>query len=399
MCQSTPLKDVDRVVIVQNANGPISVAITKAYTELRGVHQVVTVKCPDGATDALFETIDLAKYQQQIEKPLRAFLASHSGVDFIVLTKGVPLRLRAPNPSDGVEWFSLDSHLAALDYDKIPAAIPVVIEDPEYRAGWVRTFHANFKARAWANRFWNSKEHFSHAKFGGYLVTRLDGYTQEDAIALIKHGLEAERSADAGKVPQGEVLLNTAPKYEYTDKAKQPYSILSERKPGERVAKIVSEKAHLGDFNSDIQLAADQLKARNIPVELKDDGTFQGDRSDLMGYFSWGSNDPAYTIEAYRSLKFAPGAISDTAVSTGARTFFAVTEGQSVISDLIAQGVTGIKGYSDEPLVQAVAWPSIVFDRYTKGWTLAESLYAGSALVAWEDIVIGDPIARAYPKQ
>jgi hypothetical protein len=38
-----------------------------------------------------------------------------------------------------------------------------------------------------------------------------------------------------------------------------------------------------------------------------------------------------------------------------------------------------------------------MFDRYTRGWTLAESFYAASALVGWEDIVIGDPLCRAYP--
>lgn len=71
---------------------------------------------------------------------------------------------------------------------------------------------------------------------------------------------------------------------------------------------------------------------------------------------------------------------------------------QSLIADLIAQGVTGAKAYTDEPLVQAIASPSILFDRYTRGWTLAESFYAASALVGWEDIVIGDPLARAYPR-
>jgi len=41
--------------------------------------------------------------------------------------------------------------------------------------------------------------------------------------------------------------------------------------------------------------------------------------------------------------------------------------------------------------------PSIMFDRYTRTWTLAESLYATSALVGWENVVIGDPFSRAYP--
>ena len=51
--------------------------------------------------------------------------------------------------------------------------------------------------------------------------------------------------------------------------------------------------------------------------------------------------------------------------------------------DLIAHGLTGAKGYTDEPLLQAIASPTIVFDRYTAGYTLAESFYAASHFVGW----------------
>jgi uncharacterized protein (TIGR03790 family) len=141
--------------------------------------------------------------------------------------------------------------------------------------------------------------------------------------------------------------------------------------------------------------AAAMLKARQIPVELDQNESFMGNRTNLAAYFSWGSNDPKYTAEAYHSLRFAPGSIADTAVSTSARTFLPTTGGQSLIADLIAQGVTGVKGYSDEPLLQAIASPSIALDRYTSGFTLAESFYAASRFVGWEDIVIGDPLAHA----
>ncbi len=118
-----------------------------------------------------------------------------------------------------------------------------------------------------------------------------------------------------------------------------------------------------------------------------------------MGYASWGSNDSTYEAAAYHSLGFAPGALAETAVSTSARTFLPTSGGQSLIADLVSQGLTGGKGYTDEPLLQAIAAPSILFDRYTQGWTLADSLYAASALVGWQDIVIGDPLCRAYPRR
>ena len=54
-----------------------------------------------------------------------------------------------------------------------------------------------------------------------------------------------------------------------------------------------------------------------------------------------------------------------------------------------------MKGYTDEPLLQAIASPTVLFDRYTRGWTLAESFYSASRFVGGQDVVIGDPLARA----
>ncbi len=115
-----------------------------------------------------------------------------------------------------------------------------------------------------------------------------------------------------------------------------------------------------------------------------------------MGYCSWGSNDPKFDLKTYQLLRFAPGGIAETAVSTSARTFLPTTGGQSLIADLIHARVSGVKGYCDEPLLQAIASPSILMDRYTRGWNLAESFYAASRFVGWEDIVIGDPLCAPY---
>ena len=117
-----------------------------------------------------------------------------------------------------------------------------------------------------------------------------------------------------------------------------------------------------------------------MPVELTQTDAFAGKRTGLLGYISWGSNDRHYDADAYHSLRFSPGAVCETAVSTSARTFLPTQGGQSLIADLIAQGATGAKGYTDEPLLQAIASPSILLDRYARGWTLAESFYAASRL-------------------
>ena len=150
------------------------------------------------------------------------------------------------------------------------------------------------------------------------------------------------------------------------------------------------------EFNADMRKAHDILASRGIPDELDLKEAFVGNRSHLLGYFSWGSNDAKYSTAAYQSLSFSPGSFCDTAVSTSARTFLPTTGGQSLLTDLIAHGLTCGKGYVDEPLLQAIASPSVALDRYTSGYTMAESFYAASHFVGWEDIVVGDPLCSPY---
>jgi uncharacterized protein (TIGR03790 family) len=278
----------------------------------------------------------------------------------------VPVAIRG-NPS-------VDSFLAALDYESKPGLRRLTIAG----SGAIGV--------AYANRYWNSREPFSHSKFGGYLVTRLDGYTESDAKSLVRQAIYAERHLPQ-ILKEGKVLLDAQPTFGMGDKAKQPAPIIGDDIPTE---------SEYSGFNADMVNAHDVLGKRKIPDELDVADTFIGNRSNLLAYFSWGSNDAKYSEQAYESLKFAPGSICDTAVSTSARTFLPTRGGQSLLVDLVGHGLTCGKGYCDEPLLQAIASPSITMERYTAGFTMAESFYAASHFVAWEDIVIGDPLCCPY---
>ncbi len=381
------------VLLVVNERSPISEAIAEDYAGKRHVANVLAVQCQDSALSTRSETIPLADYRQAIESPIHGFLAEHTNIEFIVLTKGIPIRItgvdmgscdeKSHEPESIRGHPSVDSYLSALDYTNLPT-IKIHI------AG------SGAIGCAYSNRYWNAAEPFSHAKFGGYLVTRLDGYTEADAKALVTRSLDGERNLSR-YLKEGKVLLDVEPVFGLGDKATQPGPITTTNIPAESA---------WSEFNADMCHAADVLTSRDIPVELDLTPTFIGGRSNLLGYFSWGSNDErswksndCYTPAAYLSLFFAPGAVSDTAVSTSARTFLPTHGGQSLLVDLIAHGLTGGKGYTDEPLLQAIASPTIVFDRYTAGYTLAESFYAASHFVCWEDVVIGDPLCCPYLKR
>ncbi|HEX3799655.1 MAG TPA: TIGR03790 family protein [Verrucomicrobiae bacterium] len=384
-------RTADEVLLVVNTESPISKAIADDYAGKRGVKNILSLQCADSAVSRKNETISLSNFVREIEAPMRAYLAAHSGINFIVLTKGVPIRItgspwgscdeHSREPENIRGHPSVDSYLAAMDYTNLPGALKIDITG----SGAIGC--------AYSNRYWNATEPFSHAKFGGYLVTRLDGYTEADAKSLVARSLEAEKNI--GEIlKQGKVLLDVEPVFGLGDKATQPGPITNV---------VIRTESAWSEFNADMLHANDVLTSRGIPVELDVTKKFIAGRSNLLGYFSWGSNDEKswqgnefYSPEAYLSLYFAPGSLSDTAVSTSARTFLPTKGGQSLMTDLIAHGLTCAKGYVDEPELQGIASPTIALGRYTEGYTMAESFYAASHFVCWEDVVIGDPLCAPY---
>ncbi len=368
----------DEVLLIYNGDSAVSTAIGKDYATRRGVTHVLVIHCADSATATARETISRVDFDRAIAAPVAAYLKSHNGINFLVLTKGVPIRVHGADtgsrdenlPASAPLDASVDSYLAAMDYADIPGAVKIAIHG------------SGARGFGWLNRYWKANEPFSHARFGGYLVTRLDGYTQADAEALVSRAIAARTSKD-----KGPVLLDVQPifKFKEADVESQPLTVTGE----------ILDESDYGSWNADMVKADGLLKARHVATDLETSEGFVGGRSGLLGYFSWGSNDPKFTDAAYHSLGFAPGAIGDTAVSTSARTFLPTTGGQSLIADLVAQGITGVKGYVDEPLLQAIASPSIVMERYSAGYSLAESFYAASRFVGWEDVVIGDPLCYA----
>ena len=369
--------DVSRVMVIENTSSEASVEIATKYLQLRKVKNLLKVQCQDSALDAGKETLPYATFRTAIEAPLRAYLKTHPKVDFIVLTKGIPIRLTgAPSGVSGSQP-SLDSFIAALDYAERKDTLKLEVKD------------SGFTGTAWVNRFWNSTERFSHAKFGGYLVSRLDAYTVDEANLLVKYALIAEKNG-----PSGSILLDTAPSHGLGDLKMVPRSIANANGKG---SAILGE-LNYNEFDADMIVAGKLLEKKKVPVTVDLNDKFVGRKGDLMGYCSWGSNDPHFEVEGYKFLRFSPGAIAETAVSTSGRTFLPTTGGQSLIADLVSGRVTGVKGYCDEPLLQAIASPTILFDRYTSGWTLAESFFAASRLVGWEDIVVGDPLCSPYRK-
>jgi len=327
-----------RVLLVINDSSAASREVGEFYRVQRMIpnENVVRIKAPDQKDLQRFD------FTNMIEKPIREKLkATKNPIDFIVMTKGVPLI---------VHWgsYSIDGQIACMDMDFEPIKNPT----PE-------------EIKRCLNPYFNKKEAFSKAKYGFYLVTRIDGFTVEDAKKLVTNSLSA-------KPLKGPFLFDADP-----TRFENGYKIMSDS----------------------LARAIYQLKDKGYDVKEDPSNGFMGSAAPLAGYASWGSNDRKFDRTVYRSLKFLPGALAETFVSTSGRSFVKDEGGQSQIGDLIAGGVTGVKGYVSEPYTFALGHPDIIFDRYTSGYNLAESFYMGSLVLKWKDIVIGDPLCSPYAKK
>lgn len=359
--------DASAVLLVVNASSPDSVAVGEHYARLRGLPADHVVRLPLPVADQV--TRD--DYVRRLEAPLAAWFtanAAHDRILFIVLARGVPLRIEGSVGRQGTVS-SVDSELALLYRRMAGRAVPAAgsVPNPYYLG----------------ERDVAEARPFARADHDIYLVTRLDGFTQADAMALADRGRAASEAAASG-LPAGRVALD------------------------QRAA--ISDRANtwLGD-------AAKRLREMGLGerVLLETTSAVLRDEANLLGYYSWGSNDPSIRERAL-GLGFVPGAIAGQFLSSDARTFaepppawkpgapdqrashFAGST-QSLAGDLVRQGVTGVSGHVAEPFLDAAVRPDVLFPAYLSGFTLAEAYYLAMPSLSWQAVVLGDPLAHVAP--
>ncbi|MEJ5170945.1 MAG: TIGR03790 family protein [Fimbriimonadales bacterium] len=331
-----PHPDAARVLVVVNTLSSDSVELGRYYSQRRGVPAENTL----GVSLPVRDEVGSDEFRTKLLDPVRAKIKSlERRVDFILLTRGVPIRIREGG-------YSVDGRLAAMDLPVLSITKP----EPE-------------NIQRSINPYFAKNESFDSSRYGFYLVTRLDGWDLQTCKRLVDNAVNA-------RPVKGLFLFDEA------------------------------ENRRSGGYGALQELmgkAKEILDQKGFRAQLETTAKFVAPSEPLMGYVSWGSNDGGFDKAAYHRLRFHPGAIAETFVSTSGYTFAKKDDHwQSLVTDLIAQGVTGVKGYVSEPFTFALARPDILFDRYTSGFNLAESFYMASPVLKWKDIVIGDPLCAPY---
>lgn len=328
------------VAVIVNSNSTTSQTIGNYFKARRSIpdRNIITVSCSSA------EEIDAVEFNS-LKSQIESYLQANGMVDainYIVTTKGVPLKI---NRGD---TFSMSSPSASVESE-----LMCILGSYAGYIGGVGRYYSPY---------YSKNVHFTRASQGIYLVTRLDAYTEQEVLDLI------DRSGPATQVSSSSIyVLDQDPSWN-------------------------TSAAYLNDYMAS---ARTLLSGKGKTVELNSDSVYVTSRDGVLGYVSWGSNDrnaDRFTTHAMPSNSWAPGALVETYVSTSARSFEnPPAYGQSLIADLIEEGVSGAKGYVYEPYSSAMANVSLLFDRYTAGYNLAESYYMSSRYMSWMDVVIGDP--------
>lgn len=342
----------DQVLVVVNRQSLASREIGQYYLKKRAIPlaNLCTI------STAPVETIERKVYDKDIEAPIAAFLKKYrlqEKILYIVTTAGVPLRITG----DGAEMHNtesaVDSELTLLYQRMRGVVIPLPGPVP--------------------NPFFRQRDApFRHPQVPMYLVTRLAAYSMDEMKGLVDKALVARNT--------GKFVIDLR---------------ANEDTPGNQWLRTTA-----------LLLPKDR-------VVLEETAAVAMNQKGVIGYASWGSNDPD---RKQRLLNFSwlPGAIATEFVSTDGRTFEKPPEKwqlgtwneragwyagspQTLTADYIHEGATGASGQVNEPYLGFCPRPEFILPAYYSGRTLAESFYMGIPGLSWMNIVIGDPLMRLAP--
>ena len=282
--------------------------------------------------------ISYQTYLDEIETPIRSHLKNHQlleQIHYIVLTIGLP---QIVNIADGRATASL---LASMDLPNRQPTMPM------------------------PNPYFNAPDAFSQRPAnlkGMYLVTALHGYHTADIHRLINNAAIAD-----GTAPGGRFLFQTN---------------------GAALQRIERIQNMLGVRN----LKSEHLQAP--PADTKG----------IMGFFSGGAQS-GLTDNFITSCQFLPGAIADYSQQFGAssKNFDESTPPVFLpVSAFVRAGVSGVHGLvggGDLRTIPIVTAPYTLLDKYTSGYSLAESFYAALPSLNGQNLLIGDPLAAPYARR
>ncbi|MBZ0198286.1 MAG: hypothetical protein K8H86_00345, partial [Ignavibacteriaceae bacterium] len=308
-------------------------------------------------------------------------------IRYIVLCKGIPLKLWTYEnysnyyPVSHYRNVSLDALLCLL-YQDVISLYDIYYSDfyaqkNPYKNSADMNF--TFDYRFITNHFTNNNGWKLN-----YLVSRLDGDSYTDIANMIDRSLSSDKSGYGYWVFDADTCHN----------------------------EVVTRAVNNENLTS---TALNNLKSKSFntnPATHDPDCNFitNNPNGNVMGYTSCGRHsylglacgvfDPNYM--ACLTFNYANGAVFNTFESYNGSSMKQIyrEEDFGLISDFIKMGGTGGLAHTWEPTRFAVALNDNFFNLYAMGYGLVDAAYQSIPHLAWQNVVIGDPLTTiAWGKQ
>jgi uncharacterized protein (TIGR03790 family) len=337
------------VLVIVNQNSETSMKIGEYYMEKRGIPEInlCVLDCSKN------EEILRDEYDLNIYSPIKQYLADtklDGRIKYLVTTTDIPLKIWSEDIGYWETYAcAVDSELVLLGYEDYESLHEII------------------------NPYFRKDENLDRSKIPIYIVTRLTSYNLDN---------------DSDGLPDGVKSI--------IDKALFP-----DDNKGKFVLDVAPEKDIEGYINGNnwMREAATILKGMGADVLLDETYDFLVGETDVIGYYSWGSNDPRCLNHGEPYFEWVNGAIAANNVSSDGRTFkYPPQYGQSLVADMIEEGLTGVCGNVYEPTIWAIPRPNILFPRYYSGYNLGESFYMSLEDISWMEVVVGDPLCASFAK-
>lgn len=355
-----------RVVLLVNANDPESLEVARHYAEVRQVPVGNIVALPMSGE----ETIAWSEFIESIWNPLEMELVKRTWID------AIPMDLV---DAEGRKKFSVSGH--RVSYLLICRGVPLrIANDPSrYASGPEIDERSNFRINAASVDSELSLLPLPNHRIGGYLpnpifdvdrptavqrgqvikVTRLDGPTLADVLALPDRALRAEKTGLKGKA--------------YVD-------LGGNHPDGDRwLEDVVRQLEELG-FSTLVD-----RKRTTFPT----DAPFE----EPVLYFGWYAekvNGPFLKPD----FRFPDGAIAVHIHSFSAETLRRANE--RWCGPFVARGVTATVGNVYEPFLQLTHRPDLLLRALVRGENFGDAAWFAQRAVSWQTIAIGDPLYRPF---
>lgn len=355
-----------RLIVVANRNDPDSLRIARHYVAARAVPEENIIALPL----SMAETITWREFVTTLWQPLQDELVQRGWIEairmnltddagrvksaisghrisYLVTCRGVPLR---------------------INHDPLLLAEAKPLTDkPEFRTnqGAVDSelsllANGNYNLNAFVRNplFLNERpSSFDLAQI--VKVTRLDGPTATDVLALIDRTLEAEHRGLLGRA--------------YVD-LRGPHA------QGIRWFEAVAKQLEELHFDPEVYRGSG-----TFPVTARFDAPVL-----YFGWYAANLNGPF----ALPNFRLPPGAIALHIHSFSAYTLRSATAGWA--GPLVARGASATFGAVFEPYLELKHQPQLLLRLLAQGRTLGDAAYFSVPCLSWQNVVIGDPLYRPF---